>query len=684
MKTYYWGILFCAWISNLITCYGQEQTIYNLMEDVRNAEPREWSEFPTKSKLRELSIQFASDYNKSEQTISLRQHDVKLEWRVALNGKDIGSLASDEKDMIIYLPVPAGTLRDGENQLLIKCLETVADDIRVGEIKIYARALSEVLSDASVDVEVFEGTTSNLLPARITIVNSNSSLQTVSSNESKQLAVRPGVVYTATGKAALNLPAGTYKMYVGRGFEYGIDSTNFVIKRGERLKKIFRIKKEVPTEGWVSSDTHIHTLTHSGHGDATIEERAITIAGEGIELPVATDHNIHVDFGPAANLTGVRDYFTPIVGDELTTKFGHFNLFETDITATPVDHNVKDWNDVTLKIQDTGNDKVIILNHARDVHNNFRPFGLGRHLSSAGISVGNWHVPANAMEVVNSGSQQSNFMNLYHDWFGMLNHGVFLTPVGSSDSHDVNRYIVGQGRTYIQVDDRDPGKIDIAAAIKNFRDGKVLVSLGLITKITVNNRYGPGELVAFANNLTVGIEVFGPAWTNADRVSLFANGIKIREASIQNSGAGSQKWKGSWDIPLPKHDIFLVAIAEGPGDIGPYWPIAKPYQPSSTDWTPRLIGSTGAVWIDADNNKRRDAAYEYAKTIIHSSKGDIYKTINLLTDYDAAVAAQVAGLLWQGKTDLNSHQVQEALEHAHQQTKDGFEKVMREINLLEK
>jgi hypothetical protein len=35
----------------------------------------------------------------------------------------------------------------------------------------------------------------------------------------------------------------------------------------------------------------VHTLTHSVHGDVTIDERAITLAGEGIELQVVTDHD---------------------------------------------------------------------------------------------------------------------------------------------------------------------------------------------------------------------------------------------------------------------------------------------------------------------------------------------------------------------------------------------------------
>ena len=682
MKSIY--LILCLLANNCVFCYGQQLVLDKSLHHLRNGQPREWSEFPLDAKEKELSIQFAASTNKSEQTLSLRQYDVKQDWRVLLNGNDLGSLVTDEKDMMVYLTIPTGILREGTNELLINCKESAPDDIRVGEIKIDSRPLAKVLSEGAIEIQVMEGNTNRLIPSRVTITNKDGVLQTVTSDANETLAIRQGFVYSSTGTVVLKLPAGSYKIYAGRGFEYGIDSAEVTVKPGDHLKKTFRIAREVSTEGWISSDTHIHTFTHSRHGDATTAERAITLAGEGIEMPVLTDHNIHVDLTPAAKATGVRNYFTPVVGDELTTKFGHFNIFKTAADAPVIDHNVKDWNDVTLKINDTDQTKVVILNHARDVHHNFRPFGPGRHLSYAGVSSDDWPFPANAMEVINSGSQQSNFMNLYHDWFGMLNHGVFLTPAGSSDSHDVSRYIVGQGRTYIQSDNADPGSIDVDAAIVNFRDGKVMVSLGLMTKIIVNDRYGPGELVPFSNRNTVTVEVHGPAWVRADRVSLFVNGKKIKEAKIRGSAAGGLKWKETWDIPLPKHDIYLVAIAEGPGYGMPYWPIAKPYQPASTEWIPRLIGSTGAVWIDADKNKKRDAAYDYAKVIMHSSGNNIIKIIDSLKEYDEAVAAQVAALLWKENVDLSSQEVKGALKRAKPEIKTVFEKVIDEIKLLER
>src|SRR6187455_1280714 len=253
MKTHYHFILLWTWINSSVLCHGQKQTIEPSLHHVRNSQPREWSEFPINAKEKELLIHFSSHTNKSDQTISFRQDDVKLNWRVTLNGRDIGPLVTDEKDLVTYLTVPVGILREGENELLVKCSESIPDDIRIGEIEIDSRPLTEVLSDASVEIQVFDSDTNKLLPSRITIINNEGALQTVSSSVNEHLAIRSGVVYTATGKAMLDFPAGAYKIFVGRGFEYGVDSADVVIKPGDRLQKTFRIRREVSTEGWISS-----------------------------------------------------------------------------------------------------------------------------------------------------------------------------------------------------------------------------------------------------------------------------------------------------------------------------------------------------------------------------------------------------------------------------------------------
>ena len=106
----------------------------------------------------------------------------------------------------------------------------------------------------------------------------------------------------------------------------------------------------MPTPGFVACDTHVHTLTHSGHGDATDVERAITLAGEGVELPIATDHNKQVDYHAAAVKAGVRKYFTPVVGNEVTTSVGHFNVFPLPAGGPVPDFKAKDWKGVAAAL----------------------------------------------------------------------------------------------------------------------------------------------------------------------------------------------------------------------------------------------------------------------------------------------------------------------------------------------
>jgi uncharacterized membrane protein YgcG len=136
-----------------------------------------------------------------------------------------------------------------------------------------------------------------------------------------------------------------------------------------------------------------------------------------------------------------------------------------------------------------------------------------------------------------------------------------------------------------------------------------MVSYGLLTTIRVDDEFGPGDLVPVKDDAAVDVTVLGPEWVKATRVALYANGVEVRAADIPDAPKARTEavlWRGRWTLPRPKHDVHLVAIATGPGVAAPYWPTAKPYQPTSSRWQPYLIGSTGAVWLDADASGRFD------------------------------------------------------------------------------
>jgi hypothetical protein len=651
------------WLCTFIVCclltnsaFSQEAakvvSLQPRLTHLRNEPTREWSSFPEQAENTRLEIRFSAKANTTEHALRIRQQDAKQLWRVLLNAKPLGELIRDEADIVWYLPIPPGSLNDGENTLLIEAKSSskpVADDIRVGGLQIEPRPVKEVLSAAKCELRVFEG--SEPTPARLTIVNQDGALQATSAVSSETIAARPGVIYTANGQATFSVPAGKYTIYAGRGFEYSVAKTEVNLTAGERHQGSLEIRREVPTPGLVACDTHIHTFTHSGHGDATIEERMITLAGEGVELPIATDHNKHIDYRPIAERLKLNQHFTPVMGNEVTTAVGHFNVFPIEAGARIPNHQLKDWGELQREIFGTPGVQVCILNHARDIHSNVRPFGPDLFNATIGENFAGWPMFPNAMEVINSGATQNEPLQLLQDWMALLNRGYQITPVGSSDSHDVSRYIVGQGRTYIHCDDGDVGKLDASLAIKNFLAGRVSVSYGLLVEMTGNEKFLPGDLATGADELKLHLRVLGPHWTTAKRIQLYSNGELIREEKITPPGDRSLnpgvQWEATWTSPRPKHDVHLVAIAIGEPIAAAYWATAKPYQPTSPEFAGVTLGATGPIWIDGDGDGERTSPRGYAEPLAKKAGDSWGNLVNLLKPYDTAVSAQAMHLYLQ-------------------------------------
>lgn len=528
-----------------------------------------------------LTFRLTAHANTAEHTLHLAHEGVRAVWRVDVNGRRLGDLQVQDQPTITALAVPAGVLRNGEN--LIALEPSKAEEIRVGPIRVDPRPLAVSTSDARLEVSVNT-------PARITVVDEHGYLPQLTAESGQRLAVRPGVVYTGDGRARFRLPAGRYTVYASRGFEWGVDQKRVTLVGGGRAAVTLRLVREVPTPGLVSVDTHVHTLTFSRHGDATADERVLTLAGEGIELAVASEHNQHSGYEEAAQRMGVRDRFTPVLGNEVTTSIGHFITWPVVPGSPTPDPGLKNWPALMAAMRRTPGVQVVILNHPRDDFGGFVPFA---HLEAPPT--------VDAVELVNSGTMRSEALDVYRDWFELLDRGHRLFGVGASDSHHVNQLIVGQGRTYAACADGHPDRIDVAEASAAFRDGRTLVSLGLLVQMTVNGR-SVGELVT-GSDLEVKVSVLGPSWTSVDRVRLYGNGVLLRDEPVAPTGRPGEKARMTWRLH-PSQDVYLVAVATGPGVTAPFWPIPRPYKPTTNTWTPYVIGSTNPIWVDADGDGR--------------------------------------------------------------------------------
>jgi len=650
---------------------------------LRSGDKPEWDLFANQTpEGARFDLRFQGERNIGPSSLFIYQDDVKLDWRIELNGQRLGSLFLMEAPLVKALEIREGRLVDGENRLSL-IPPSGNDDIVAGPFEIDSRPLSDVLSETTLEIFVKQTDNGQGIPCRITVLDRKGALAALKAFTGQNLAVRPGVIYTANGSARLGVRAGDYTVYATRGVEYGLAKRKVSVKRGESRSIILEINREVPTPGFVSSDTHIHTFTFSRHGDATVEERVVTLAGEGIELPIATDHEHLTDLTGAAAAMGVDTFFTPVIGCETTTAKGHFNSFPRPVGSVVPNHRETDWPRLMESIRSTPEVRVVVLNHPRNIHNGFQPFARTNFNAITGENYRGKEFNFDAIEVLNSSALQSDLMIGFRDWFALLNYGYRVTAVGSSDVHDVSRYIVGQGRTYIECADASPSEIDIESACKAIRNGRALVSMGLITNIRVNGEFGVGDVAGIdGDSMRVEVIVMGPSWIDADRVQLFANGLLIRDEKIERGTPKASDKPGTYDpikariewvIPRAKHDAHLVAIASGPAVSEPYWAIPRPYQPSSSAWNPRVIGATNPVWVDADGDGRFTAAREYARAIVEQFESRLLDVIPALDGFDSMIAAQAASLCHVGPDDLRSKPVSAALAAASEAVRLGFD-----------
>ena len=155
--------------------------------------------------------------------------------------------------------------------------------------------------------------------------------------------------------------------------------------------------------------------------------------------------------------------------------------------------------------------QVVQLNHPRNIHSNFSPTSAEHFNYSTGRNLRGPQWSFDAFEVITSAALQDDLHRLFRDWFGVLNHGHRITGLGSSDTHDVSRYILGQGRTYVACDDTNPSRIPVDQLCRNLRAGKALFGLGLLADVKVDGRYGVGDLATkLGQQIEIKALVYGP------------------------------------------------------------------------------------------------------------------------------------------------------------------------------
>lgn len=571
-----------------------------------------------------LEVEFEAVRNPQENVLIIHQRDVSGEWLIELNGKEVGRLAREAKAYELRLPIPPDSLANGRNKLVIRP-QKVSDDIIVGDVRLDPRPLRELLQLEPIVVRISERG-KGPIPARIDFVRKDGARPPLY-DVAADLAVRAGVLYTGTGEARAAIEPGEYDVFATRGMEWGLARGTLRLDGSGSSELALEIEREVDTTGYIAADTHIHTLEFSGHGDSSVKERVVTLAAQGVELAIATDHNHHTDYRPRQRELKLDSHFTPVTGNEVTTDVGHFTGFPFDPTSETPDHKIKDFVKLVADIRDKGA-KVVFLNHPRWPKIETGVFANLALDQDSGEMNGTQTFTFDGIEIINTNTPLDDSRWVLLDWFALLNAGFRLWGVASSDTHTVGQP-VGMGRTYVKSATDEPSRIDVDACCREYRAGHFAIAFGIFTDATVNG-VGSGETTVANGELKISASVRHPSWVTPTAVTVYQNGLPVASEPVQGF-KGPFGHTVEFTLPAPRHDGYIVVVAEGNDVAGAWWPSGEKY----------TLGITNPIFVDADGDGVARSPKEVGR-IAFSKTGEWKRAI---VDLDDAAAIQVLALV---------------------------------------
>jgi hypothetical protein len=426
---------------------------------------------------------------------------------------------------------------------------------------------------------------------------------------------------SADGAFDVRVPAGRYRAYVTRGFEWSRFEVDVDVSAGTATTVAASIARVLDTTGFVGGEFHQHSL---GSIDAVVPVpiKVLENAAEGIEVAVSTEHDNLVDFRPFVEQLGLSGQMVAFVGEEVSYQaIGHFNAYPWTVDdADPfADSGSSMWWQKTVPemFRDIraggggGNSDILIqLNHPRSGLTGvlasmvFDPTDGARlprdppNLATLPPTVyADWSPAFDAIEVnTNFGdvglytpagkatlkalaAENTTSVPVLADWFGMMNAGLPIAAMGNSDSHGMNG-AVGYPRTFLFVGGDDPIAVDEALLRQTIRAQRTTIAEGCFITLLADDalHMGAGDLVAADRTMTVRLQA--PPHVTVGRLELYVGGtvqpltgdatsLSLDDAGLVSlpldgvAAAGVERLRHAVDNLRIDSDSVVVAVSRG-------------------------------------------------------------------------------------------------------------------------
>jgi hypothetical protein len=374
----------------------------------------------------------------------------------------------------------------------------------------------------------------------------------------------------------LYLPAnGTYRVYASRGTEWSVAS--HAVTGAANVDLDFTLRQTVPTPNYLSSDWHVHQV---GSPDSPVlnDDRIKSAVAAGVEVFAATDHDYVTDLQPRIEELNLASRVRAVPGIEVTPfAHGHFNSWPIQPDLTSANRGAIDWargaslgyamtpREVFDAMRARGG-QMVQVNHPRG--SGFTEFQAAFSRANLKFDYANrvmfgdyqnastphdwlrlpeeslWSDQFNGLEVWNGftmadsngdGLRENKSLDrVMRDWLAMLSFGFYVTPFGSSDTHNLANDPIGMPRTYVRVPDDSPSALATPASFDavlatqtgaNSTPRDVVVTNGpMIDVRTASNQPALGRVVSSMNApVTLTVDITAADWAAFDTLEVFAN-----------------------------------------------------------------------------------------------------------------------------------------------------------------
>jgi hypothetical protein len=363
----------------------------------------------------------------------------------------------------------------------------------------------------------------------------------------------------------IHLPVGTYLVTASRGPEYSRDQEIVEVLKDEHTELILTVDKVLDTTGFVSVDPHMHTIYSDGRVD--VEQRIRSIVAEGLDVAMATDHNIVMDYFPVLERVGFEDQLTTVIGNEVTVRgLIHYNTYP--LTYRPDE----DKNGAILALADKATPlfeasrqkdpgTLIQVNHPRagtiGYFNNIQ-----LETETAASALESVDISFDVLEVLNGPYVYSSNSVAIQDWLNLLNRGYYRPLIGSSDTHSIDGEEPGYSRTYVYYKGGKGKDLNTTAVIEAIKKGHSFASNSPIVELSVNENFIPGDSCSINDGkVNVHVKVQSAPWVSVNEVKILINGERELVFPVKANNTDIIKFEKDIGLTLDNDATIIAEVA---------------------------------------------------------------------------------------------------------------------------